>query len=1416
MKFRFTAFIAFLLITCFAVSTGSAKDFNLKEFKKKLPELLGSNNMGTDFWVTFNPCWETSGMKNDLKLYVSSGVETTVTVEIPGKGYMRQQKTVANDIIEFTLTPALGQCYRKRDNQMPEPDAVYNGFGVHVYASQPIIVYGVTRYQYTSDSYLALPSSSLGKDYVVASWADIAFIGGQYLPCYTAVVSPYDNNKVRFTMGGTSGSKTAGGQMPGETRSYTLWKGDVLLISSYGVRADLSGSRIRSTKPVSVLSSNFCAYVPENTGYCDYMCEMELPTNTWGTEYHYTPIYGRLRNSIVKIFAKEAGTSLYLDRQHIGNLTTGSGLENSGWIRFRADVGAPRPIVFSGDKPIYVEQFNPGQDDDGIVSDPFMLILTPLEQYQREIIFNTPGIKGGFGFTTNYINLVFRANDDGSIPNDLEFASVQSGNFVWKRVMDIDPKPGLPFAVKVNGLTYFSKTILLPGDGVYKIRANDPFAAYAYGFSPWDSYGHPTSVALGDLEKPDTLPPNPTWTFDCSENGTYETYGELVEDMPRNNDRSNLSLIVFDAEASFNFRFTYQDFIPGEDAFTKWHAWVVNPSKDGRAVITFIDRRGNDTTIVIDYNAVKLAIRPNLDFGLLAVGESKEMNCWVINESKTSAVEIKDLMLKKMFPGFDIFGFNLPLTIKENDSVMFTVRFSATTNGEFKDSIGVGDTCTFSYKSQVKAKVGSAIIDVTYYDFGDVSVNSSSQGTIEIRNLGTIDLIITGYTGPRQPSIFIPDLVIDPNVPLKLTPGEVFSYEVRFLPTDTIVYTDSMFFISNSEKVGVDSIGDLRGRGIKPDLVANGYDWGRRRIDRPNFPAGPYDPDNGYQVIKLYNGGTEAVTIYNIITKSDNNGNAFKFDRGLLVNKKIQPNDSIIVPVKFHPTVTGPHELIIEYDNTAKSQTQTILRGIGIVPQMVTADVDFGSTVLQDYANPNTRLVRFTNKSPIDWAYGDSVTITDFMVAPAGTISPDNINWGTEGFKYNKQALTFPRKLAQGEFIEFDAQFVADKVAQSNASLSSVSDAEAEVTSNWTGTGIAQGITVTAGQIQTCVFDPQIIKCVVTNTGDDELLVKSLKLQPLNQASRNEFEFVNPDDTTGFRLAAGGASREIQIRYKALPGTPVPDLSTHQADLMVYNNSLNDSIVSATLTGVCEHHNLTTTLTLSTNLTVIGTTIDGTIALNPSTEDIALADIHSLDVVIKYNGDFLKVEENSISLTGGLLDNKYTISPPTINDVSGTIKFTLTGTDKLTATPGKLIGFRISTYLPKGQDSMSTVVHTIATNNACVDISTINTDIAIQPTCVFDLRKVVLSNTSYGLQSINPNPITNNNAEIEFSVGLKGYTEIKIYNSNSEVIAMPVKEELEIGLYKISLDVANMPSGVYWYEMTSGPYHSTKKMVIAR
>ncbi|MBI5325686.1 MAG: hypothetical protein HZB41_10540, partial [Ignavibacteriae bacterium] len=520
------------------------------------------------------------------------------------------------------------------------------------------------------------------------------------------------------------------------------------------------------------------------------------------------------------------------------------------------------------------------------------------------------------------------------------------------------------------------------------------------------------------------------------------------------------------------------------------------------------------------------------------------------------------------------------------------------------------------------------------------------------------------------------------------------------------------------------------------------------------------------------------------------------------------------------PTVTGSHELVLTYDNSANSGTKTTLRGIGIVPQTFTADVDFGSTIVQDFNNPNIRQVRFTNKPPVDWAFGDTVTITDFNILPNGTeIATDLISWGTEGFRYDKSQLAFPIKLAQGEFIEFNAQFVADKVPQSIAALASVSDAENEVTSNWTGVGSIQGIRVTTGQVQTCISDPQVIRCLIFNTGDDNLTVNSLKIEPLDAPSQGQFEFVNPADTISFVLQPN-VSKTVDIRYKAIPGTPVQPIETHQANLVAYNSSLfNPVAVSETpLVGISEHHVLNSTLTLKETRVTIGTVVDATIALNPHVgDDIARANITSLDFVIKYKGDFLKVEEPSISLNGGLLENKYSISNPKINDVSGTITFTLSGTDIFNfPNGGKLLSFTIGTYLPKNEDSTSTVTHTIATNDDCVDILTSGSSLTLAPTCVFDLRKVVMTNTSYGLQGINPNPVSNNNAEIEFSVGLKGYTEIKIYNSNTELVAMPVKEELETGLYKINLDVSNMPNGVYWYEMTSGPFHSIEKMVIAR
>jgi hypothetical protein len=86
-------------------------------------------------------------------------------------------------------------------------------------------------------------------------------------------------------------------------------------------------------------------------------------------------------------------------------------------------------------------------------------------------------------------------------------------------------------------------------------------------------------MALKDLTKPDSVCPNPTWTINC----TGIINDGLVTDLPNDYKvRSNLSVIYFNKEQSYNFNFSYDKFFPGEDFKTKWKANVKDPSKDAK------------------------------------------------------------------------------------------------------------------------------------------------------------------------------------------------------------------------------------------------------------------------------------------------------------------------------------------------------------------------------------------------------------------------------------------------------------------------------------------------------------------------------------------------------------------------------------------------------------------------------------------------------------------------------------------------------------------------------------------------------------------------------------------------------------------------------------------------------------------
>ncbi|HMW75869.1 MAG TPA: IgGFc-binding protein, partial [Saprospiraceae bacterium] len=243
-----------------------------------LLKFIKTNAGGTEFWFSFPPCYEeVAGAENTTRVFVASSVRQPVTVEVPGKGFTMTKMAVANDVIEFKLPSAVGQAYSKPTQGKAPPEKVYGKCGVHVTSDEPVAVYAMTRFQYTSDGFLVIPISGLGQDYVIASWPQYTAAGSAFkLPGLSNIVAAYDSTEVTFTMGGVSGSRTTGGMTAGQTRKWILNVGDVLCFANDDDGQDIAGSRVTATKPVGVISGNQCANVPAGVPWCDFIAEMEL------------------------------------------------------------------------------------------------------------------------------------------------------------------------------------------------------------------------------------------------------------------------------------------------------------------------------------------------------------------------------------------------------------------------------------------------------------------------------------------------------------------------------------------------------------------------------------------------------------------------------------------------------------------------------------------------------------------------------------------------------------------------------------------------------------------------------------------------------------------------------------------------------------------------------------------------------------------------------------------------------------------------------------------------------------------------------------------------------------------------------------------------------------------------------------
>lgn len=1441
---------AVLLLAIVLLGTMSARaqsdDAGVGDFKENLPKLLNSNNAGTLFWVTFHPCWEDPGPSNALRLYVSSAVATTVTLEIPGLAIFRQKVTVPNDVIEFILPPTEGQAYSKGSGALPIrplPAQVWEGRAIKLSADYPIVVYGVTRYQYTSDGYLALPVSSLGQKYQVASYEDPTNNTAQFLPSYTSIVGVYDNTRVTFRLGGFENMMVpllSGDTLrANEVMRVTLNEGDVWLIPGIGPFNDLTGSTISATKPVNVLSGTFCAYIPSHIAACDFIIEQELPENIWGKKYHVTPIQARKNYGLIKIFAKKPMTQTFFDGLPSATIQNPGGLNGKGWIETRAGFDAtPRPVVVSSNEAINVVQYNPGQQDDGVENDPFQLQLSPLQQYQTEIVFNTPGIRGGFGFKDNFINLVYKATLDGGLPQDIEIAEVLDGQFRWMPLEAFSGNPGTPFNdFAEDGRRYYSKTIRLLYDGVYKLRANDPFVAYAYGYDSYDSYGFPTSVATADLESPDTLAPFLIFQQGCS----GEVSGEVVDEPridPEN--RANLGLIYMDISNSFNYNFAVEPYTMGISPRTTWTLEVRDPTLNARAQLVFMDRVGNRTDTLIEHYAISPTLSPYYENygifklespplqetrtftlrndGVTEIGSRYQI--YVTLDSKIKEDKPNDIFGYQNFELMNLEGVNLsPMAVGQE--IKFDVTFTANAEGTYRDSVGVivienstGDTCVFTYFALVEAFIGNPYINATDHDFFLQVVNTRSN-TVDLLvtnpntppNRATTDLKITGIeltnglgiTGTDE--IFEFEMLgfdlstLSESNPLYIKPGENRTLRVSFKPTMVQDYNATITWIGDTDVP--DNLTVLRGRGIQPGLLVNSEDWQERLVD-PNsyiqkggvYAFAPYASANN--AITLSNDGSAEVTITGVTRVENINGSAFKTETGqdlsdpnilsgLFNNLKIAPNSTRTIPVFFHPTVEGPHRLVLTFNSDAPEDPTSQLVGIGVYPKSSTENLDFGHMIV---GTPKlTGSVQFRNDI---WDYDHPMVITDFVETPIGAATFTEFG-GNGIFRWNRNGITdqdgnavsLPITLQPGEYINVPGEFEATTFGSFEVHLTTVSDAENEVTSIWTATAEVEGSSMQPATAVTCINRPILMRASITNNGSEPLDVTDLLVRNdggVIGANLQNFDILTP---TPFTLAAG-ETKEIEIVFT--PNAP-------------YNNAVLYLIASTSSTTQPEDETtLTVTATtdelLSRSLISKGG-IKGTsteINVAPGDRDAVGYSVYiqsdkavrnsqntEFTVLVSYSKDFLGIGKNptnqqaKIAVGDDFAGMGYIITSTSysFDPVSNreTVSITMQGTQNLATNYGRdleMLRIGFDSYLPMYTDKdgnlvvkakETTIEHMILEDDHCVSFNYAYSKVSLDEVCVDFIRPIQISATKYGLGQVNPNPVGIEGADIVFTVG---------------------------------------------------------------
>jgi hypothetical protein len=215
--------------------------------------------------------------------------------------------------------------------------------------------------------------------------------------------------------------------------------------------------------------------------------------------------------------------------------------------------------------------------------------------------------------------------------------------------------------------------------------------------------------------------------------------------------------------------------------------------------------------------------------------------------------------------------------------------------------------------------------------------------------------------------------------------------------------------------------------------------------------------------------------------------------------------------------------------------------------------------------------------------------------------------------------------------------------------------------------------------------------------------------------------------------------------------------------------------------------------------------------------DLREIGLREMEVEISYNNAFLRADIGSI-IEGNAINGSFAISGLENKSEDGKITFTIRSIagENFNA-DGEIFSLAFDAFYPADSLNYSDIIVDVTpVDNNCVKFKSSPGRVSVKPVCAEEIRRIKFSEFGYFLEEVSPNPVSDGELSLEYSIGLQADTEISIFNSMGELIQSELIPSQQPGIYRPEISTENIGNGVYWIRLNSGPFSETKKVVIRK